>query len=117
MRPMVRCVLLVVLIAAVPVGCAPPASRGGFNSDNPASKLYAIRRAGRSDTPQLVEQLNSDDPAVRMMSIHALEQITGTRLGYHPYGSEADRRSAIEAWVQAVRDGRFESPDTMADGK
>lgn len=87
--------------------CAPPASEGGLNSDNPASRLYAIRAAGeqqdRSALPALVESLDSDDPAIRMMAISALERITGTRRGYDPYASAAQRQPAVEAWVQSVR--------------
>ncbi len=88
--------------------CAPPASTGGINSDNPASKLYGITRADSlNDVPVLVEQLDHDDPAVRMMAIHALERITGERLGYNPYANLVERRPAVEAWEQAVRSGRF----------
>ncbi len=97
-------------IALLP-GCAPAASTGGFHSPNPASKLYAIRMAGetrdRTAIPQLVEQLDSDDPAVRVFAINALERITNQRLGYNPYVDEVDRRSAIEAWVDAVKSNRF----------
>jgi hypothetical protein len=92
-------------------GCAPRASDGDFDSDNPAAKLYAIRQAGeakdRAKIPKLVEQLDSDDPAVRMLSINALERITGQRMGYNPYASSVERRSSMEAWEQAVREGKF----------
>ena len=100
-----------ILIAATLASCAPPASRGDFDSDNPAAKLYAIRRAGedrdRSKIPKLVEQLDSDDEAVRMMSIQALKHITGEELGYDPFVSPVERRPAVEAWEKAVKDGRF----------
>jgi hypothetical protein len=92
-------------------GCAPPASQGTLDSDNPAAKLYAVRKAGeagdKSAIPKLVEALDNDDPAVRMMAIHALEKITGERLGFNPYGSVNERRECVDAWEQAVRDGRF----------
>ena len=102
---------LVLTLAISAGGCTPAASHGGFDSPNPASKLYAIRRAGdardRGSVPNLVEQLESDDPAVRMMTIGALQRITGTRMGYNPYGSVIDRSAAIDRWVQAVRTGKF----------
>ncbi|MEX0774502.1 MAG: HEAT repeat domain-containing protein [Phycisphaeraceae bacterium] len=105
------CTLLV--SATLLAGCAPPASQGGFDSDNPAAKLYAIRRAGRpgnaADIPKLVEQLDHDDPAVRLMAIKALDEITGTRLGYNPYDSSAQRRTAIERWQEAVRSEQFDA--------
>lgn len=105
-------ILLLGLMLGAGWGCAPPApSVGGFNSADPAAKLYAIREAGQNkDTdaiPDLVEQLGSDDPAVRLFSIRALEQITGDRLGYNPYAPPAERDRAIEKWVQAMRNGRF----------
>lgn len=93
-------------------GCAaPPASRGDLQSDNPASRLYAIHRAGGSGDmttlPALVESLDHDDPAVRMMAIEALYRLTGTRLDYNPYGDVVRRRAATDAWAAAVREGRF----------
>lgn len=98
-------------LALAAIGCAPPASIGGFNSDDPASKLYAIRAAGesrdRSAIPPLVEQLDSDDPAVRVFAINALERITGERLGYNPYADDVGRRAAVERWVDAVKSDRF----------
>lgn len=89
-------------------GCsAPPASQGGFSSNNPASLVYAIHRAGeekdKTKLPQLVTALENDDPAVRMMAIYALEQITGKRLGYDPYAPPDERAVAVERWEQTIR--------------
>jgi len=109
-----RSAMRVILLMAVGMlsACAPAASRGGMDSDNPAAKLYAIRDAGLSGdvryVPRLVEELEHDDPAVRMMAINALQRLTGERLGYNPYASTAQRRPAVEAWVAAVREGRFD---------
>ena len=92
-------------------GCAPSASSGTFESDNPASRLYAIHRAGldadASAVVPLVEQLESDDPAIRMMAINALERITGKRLGYNPYADRTERHEAIDRWIEAVRKGQI----------
>ncbi|MDH3583249.1 MAG: hypothetical protein OER86_03450, partial [Phycisphaerae bacterium] len=59
-----RVVVALALFAGVSTagsGCAPPVSEGGFNAPDPASKLYAIIRAGRerdrSAVPHLIEQL------------------------------------------------------------
>lgn len=100
--------ILMCVAALLGAGCsAPPASGGDFNSPDPAAKLYAIRAAGESrdrrHIPQLVEQLDSDDPAVRLFAIGALERITGERKGYNPYADEVSRRAAIEAWVEEGR--------------
>ncbi|MHB1155568.1 MAG: HEAT repeat domain-containing protein [Phycisphaerales bacterium] len=104
--------LLAAAMVMGPVGCAPPpASEGGFNSRDPAAKLYAIQRAGeqrdRSAIPHLIEQLDSDDEAVRMFAIISLEKITGTRLGYSPYDPAWKREPRIKRWVEAYEDGEF----------
>jgi len=103
--------LLVILMALTAAGCAPPASLGDFTSPDPAAKLYAIRAAGESRDRRhiepLVEQLDSDDPAVRVFAINALERITGERLDYNPYQDEVRRRPAVEAWVEAVKTKKF----------
>lgn len=111
MTAMKRGLAALTVILLVVTGCAPPASRGTLDSDNPAAKLYAIRRAGesgdKSTIPKLVEALDSDDPAVRMMAINALDRLTGGRLGFNPYGSLRERRERVDAWELAVREGRF----------
>jgi hypothetical protein len=103
--------ILTIIMLALPAGCAPPASQGDFGSPDPAAKLYAIRRAGAARDAKavrpLVQELASDDPAVRMFAIQALERITGTRLGYNPYSDEVDRRQAIRRWLEALESGRF----------
>jgi hypothetical protein len=100
-----------VLTLALAACAPPPASRGDLQADNPASRLYAIHHAGnRGDMtaiPALVESLDHDDPAVRMLAIEALHRITGTRLDYTPYADSPDRRAAADAWAAAVREGRF----------
>lgn len=119
----VRLLLTGLLLLAslwLPACAPPPASEGDFTSDNPASRLYAIHRAGtegdRSALPGLVESLDHDDPAVRMMAAQALERITGTRMGYDPYAGAIERRKAADAWAQAIRDQRFDPRHAAADG-
>ena len=101
----------VLVVATALAGCAPPARLGDFDSPDPASKLYAINRAGEardaSKIPQLVDQLDSDDPAVRLFAIEALERITGERLGYNPYDDEVERRESVQRWADAVKSRRF----------
>ncbi len=105
-------VLPAVAAALIASGCSGPrATEGGFDSDNPAAKLYAIHDAGetrdRDTIPHLVEALGDDDPAVRMMAIEALDRVTGTRLGYNPYATLPERRIAEKRWVRAVEAGEF----------
>jgi hypothetical protein len=83
--------------------CGPPAIRGGFDSDNPAAKMYAIEyaaRAGDHDAVKhIIRQLDSDDPAVRMLAIGALERLTGETHGYRHFDHPLERRNAISRWI------------------
>lgn len=89
-------------------GCGPSAMQGGFDSPNPAAKLYAIEYAVRSgDThaiDDLVVLLDSDDPATRLMAIVALERLTGEDHGYRFDDDVATRNAAILRWELAVRE-------------
>ena len=111
--------ILVVAVAAS-AGCAGPrTSQGGFDSPEPGSRLYAISRAGQARDatalPDLIESLQSDDPAIRMMAIIALEQITGTRMGYDPYAGYGERQDAADTWLKAWRSGRFDAGPQTAE--
>jgi len=105
-------------------GCAPPASEGGFDSPTPGAKLYAImdaaRRGDRSAIPQLVEQLNSDDPLVRFAAAQTLEELTGETYGYDYADDPVQRRRAIGKWREAVESGAFgdiSAKSAGADGR
>lgn len=97
--------------AVVATSCspAPRADAGGFDSENPAAKLYAIHEAGEAhqirSIPDLIAALDSDDPAVRMFAIKALEDMTGQRMGYSPYDPPYRRREAVDRWVAAYHRG------------
>lgn len=91
--------------------CGPSATQGGFDSANPAARMYAIEQAARegdqSAIRDLIEQLDSDDPAVRLLAISALERLTGETYGYRQYDSPAQRREAIARWVAAENAGEI----------
>jgi hypothetical protein len=96
--------------------CGPRATDGGFDSANPAAKLYAIEHAGAqrdpAAVPDLIEQLDSDDPAVRLLAGAALEEITGRTYGYDHADPPAARRSAIHRWVDAWESGELSGSPT-----
>ena len=115
---MVAAIITLALIALP--GCTPPVSEGGFDAADPGSKLYAIRRADSPDDadkiPDLIAQLNSDDPAVRMYAIVALERVTGTRLDYDPYAPAHKRDAAVRQWADAYENGTIQAaPTEQAD--
>lgn len=86
--------------------CGPAATAGGFDSANPAARMYAIEHAARSSNRaaigRIVEQLDCDDPAVRLMAITTLKRLTGETYGYRDFDPPQVRREAIERWVKAV---------------
>jgi hypothetical protein len=98
-------------VAGGPAGCGPSALEGGYNSANPAAKMYAIEHSAETgrvaDVPRIVEQLDSDDPAVRLLAITTLEQLTGETHGYRHYDPPDLRREAIARWTRAVDSGRI----------
>ena len=64
--------------------------------------MAAARSNDTGKVRQLVEQLNSDDAAVRFTAIMTLKQLTGETYGYRIGDSSAVRAAAIERWVAAV---------------
>lgn len=95
---------IVLGLAAALTGCTVPDQKPGYGSFSPAERTAAIgetlREKDRSDIPELIEMLGSEDPGVRMLAAGALEQLTGETMGYEYSASEADRESAIERWVE-----------------
>lgn len=107
--------------ACLLAACGPGPRDGGFDNPNPAARLYAVDRTvrdwrsasaggGRPELPEatrvgLVECLGSDDPLLRMNSILALEEITGTTRGYRFDDTEVERQIAIERWSAWARGG------------
>ncbi|MHC5114856.1 MAG: hypothetical protein ACYTGP_10565 [Planctomycetota bacterium] len=82
------------------VACAPPPDRG-FDSSVPRDRMRAIARAVAEEdrSPEtlrrLVDQLDSADPAVRMMAITALERLTGEDFDYEHDAPPAERREDV----------------------
>lgn len=93
------------------ISCGPSAIDGGFDSANPAARMYAIEHAARSGdmraVRRIVEQLDSDDPAVRFLAIGALERLTGETHGYCHADPPPQRETAILRWKQALGEGNF----------
>ncbi len=92
-------IALVLSVGAGIGGCASPAS---FQDPEPASRLAALREAvaagDRSAIPGIITLLDSDDAAVRLFAILALEEMTGQTLGYDYAAPEVERRAATDRW-------------------
>ena len=92
--------LLSVVIALV--GCAdPPGPRTVHNPDLTVKVPVikdAVERHDLSVAPQLVKDLDSDDPAVRFYAIEGLKRLTGQTFGYVYYDDAERRRAAVMKW-------------------
>ena len=89
--------------------CGPSMTEGGFDAASPAARSHAIEQAARAGdldaVPKIVEQLDADDPAIRMLAIDALHRLTGETYGFHHYDPPYERHAAIRRWVTAVQSG------------
>lgn len=91
-------------LAAGAIGLAACSNRGPLtvNSNDPAVEIPAmqadVRNHNPADEPQMVHDLESDDPAIRFYAIESLRRLTGTDLGYHCYDTDDARHVAVARW-------------------
>lgn len=52
----------------------------------------------------LVQMLESDDPATRLLAISTLQRLTNQTFGYDYAQPEVKRRPAVERWAAWVRE-------------
>ena|SRR5688500_4040569 len=83
-------------------GCTAPRRPLVVTDPDPSVKIpaykKAVRERDRDAAPQLVADLESDDPAVRLFAIEALEIVTGETCGYRYFDDEEDRRAPVAKW-------------------
>lgn len=95
--------LSVVLAGSLVTACAMRVT--DFDAAEPAARIRASVNADREGDvtaiPKLIAGLSSDDPALRLISIRALENLTGQTYGYRYFAPEWEREQAIRRWVQA----------------
>lgn len=97
-------VLGLALFAATAVSCATSSLAGGLESPVPAARLHAMEAVAHGDRSpatlrRLIEQLDSDDGAVRLVAISTLARLTGETRGYRYDDPVGVRRAAIDRWV------------------
>lgn len=84
--------------------------------------MVAITEAGvsgdRGAIPDLIEQLESNDPGARLLAIRSLERLTGLTLGYDHADPWWERDAAVGRWRDwadeqglPAREGEGDSPD------
>jgi hypothetical protein len=100
-RRSVAALAIAVVIAGAGCFDAEPAS---LLSRHAPSKIPAIKQAvdqhDEQAVPQLIHDLDSDDPAVRFYAIEGLHRLTGRTFGYHYYEDAAHRQAAVTKWRQ-----------------
>ena len=88
-------------------GACGPAPSAGFDGATSSEKMDAILDAARhrdaDAAARIVEQLDSDDPAVRMAAVSALETLVDERPAYRHHHDPADRDAAVEWWIDRLR--------------
>lgn len=104
------------VLAVASVCCTAPRPPLVVSDPDPSIKILAIKlaveRGDRSVIPQLVADLESDDPAVRLFSIGALEKFTGERFGFEYYLDDDQRKPAVRKWQEWLK-----GHPQRADGK
>ena len=82
-------------------GCFPQESRS-IGASDPLANIPAIQDAARDKdyaaVPELVRQLDSDDPAVRFYAIRSLKSLTGQTFDYNYYDDADARKPALRRW-------------------
>jgi hypothetical protein len=95
-------ILYLLALPLLVAGCAAPRPPLVVTDPDPSVKIPAIQKAvterDMSALPQLVKDLENDDPAVRLYANHALEVLTGQRLGFRYFDDDDQRAAAVARW-------------------
>src|SRR3954466_4792664 len=95
-------------------GCSAPPPVIEVSNPDPSGQIPAMKQAVREHdlkvVRQLVKDLDSDDPAVRLFAIHALQELTGERYGYDYYADEVQRQPALVRWQEWLAQKEGKSP-------
>lgn len=100
------------------MGACVPIPKGFDSPEPAARITAAVEAADRGDRsaiPALIGLLDSDDPATRLVAIRSLERLTGETLGYDHAALEAQREEAVLRWVDWLghsADGSGESVES-----
>jgi hypothetical protein len=94
-----RICLVVITVLLVGCGSRPVPD---VSDPDPAAKVpgmhKAVREKSLANAGQLVGDLSSEDPAVRLYAINALQRLTGQTFGYVYYASQEQREPAVGQW-------------------
>jgi HEAT repeat protein len=92
----------VAVVAGFVAGCIPQPKRGVDSPEPALrleAMREAAATKDRDAIVPLIGSLDSDDPATRLLAIRTLEAITGLTHGYDYAGAEKAREEAVKRWV------------------
>ena len=96
-------------VVFAPAGCTAPRRPLVVADPDPAVKIpaykKAVRQKDRDAVRQLVTDLESDDPAVRLYASNALRRLTGETFGYRYYDGDERRQAAVGRWRRWLEAG------------
>ncbi|MHC5005637.1 MAG: hypothetical protein ACYTJ0_21260 [Planctomycetota bacterium] len=113
-----RGALAAVLTVPATASCGPPDLTQYTSDVAPAEKVRRAAASAEDRDPEslrwIVEQLDSDDPVVRLTAITALERRTGETHGYRYDAPAREREPAVRRWVRFAREQS--APGPVAEG-
>jgi hypothetical protein len=96
-------------------GCRPGPPRRPLQDTDPVFVIPAIKHTADAkrtgDIPRLIDLLESEDSAVRLAAIQALEDLTGEDHGYRPWATAQERAQAVARWRQWSAERGFKAVD------
>ena len=82
-----------------------------LKSDEAAGRIPAMQQAAKrkdkSAYPDLIANLNDDDPAVRFYAIESLRRMTGQTLGYRYFEDETHRQESVQRWKDWLKKEKY----------
>jgi hypothetical protein len=96
-------------LALGPPACSAPGQRADLGSVDPIERSLGVgrtlhaadqREPSRDELAELIEMLDSADPAQRLLAIRALERLTGRTRGYEHWAPRVERDAAVRRWVE-----------------
>jgi HEAT repeat protein len=81
---------------------APIRPEQDLHHPDPRRRTQAVQVVARERRPEhvpdLIELLDDEDPAVRMVAGATLSELTGRDTGYRAFASAEERRAQVRAW-------------------
>ena len=111
-----RKIVVVVIVSLAGLACSTPRPEKHVANPDPSGKIpaykQAVRAKDRRAARQMVKDLHSTDPAVRMFAIGGLRRLTGQTFGYRYFDGEDQRRAAAGRWEQWLAGGAPQQEQT-----